>query len=256
MVISSSPKFIFYSSNLTHFNTFIMKKIERIALSMFSKNELENRLRNILIEKKFPPFLILALLISLFFFSCKSDGNRRTQSTHTNFDQINQEVVNEDNNMGKAGLNNNVKSESSEQKPATLTSAAGTNDANTDDIGEKSVPESDSKLTEIDFLHVEIKPLLNGNPAEDEFRKYLKENVKIVDIAKENSIQDGRIHYTFIIDINGDVIDAEIMKSPHQSLSVDVLRVINSTNGKWTPGKHEGEVIKVRWLSLLTFEIP
>jgi len=105
----------------------------------------------------------------------------------------------------------------------------------------------------LDYPYVEVKPLFNGKNSEEEFRKYFKENNKFEEIAEENGIQGMRLFYHFFIDINGNLVDATVRESSHPLFSVEILRLINTfnENGKWTPGIHNGETIKVRYVSVI-----
>ena len=105
----------------------------------------------------------------------------------------------------------------------------------------------------LDYPYVEVKPLFNEKVGEEEFRKYLNENNKFDEIAKENGIQAGRLFYEFIINTDGSVVDVTITNSTHTLFSAEMLRIINETQGKWTPGKHDGKTIKVRMVSLITY---
>jgi len=117
--------------------------------------------------------------------------------------------------------------------------------------------ETKDKKSEFDFLDypdVEVKPLLNGKDGGEEFRKYYMKNYKkLSEIAKKNGVQGGHIIYQFFIDKDGTLIDAKIRESPHPLLSAEMLRLINTIEGKWTPGKHDGETIKVRFVTAVRF---
>ena len=85
--------------------------------------------------------------------------------------------------------------------------------------------------------------------------KYVSENGKFNEIAEENNIQEGRVNYALIINTDG-TADAIIFEDKtHQALGEELLRVINTTQGKWTPGKHNGELMKAR-IHGISFSVP
>jgi hypothetical protein len=107
--------------------------------------------------------------------------------------------------------------------------------------------DDNGRLTTIEYVDVEVKPLLNGKNGWEEFVVYLSENFNEIEKkAKEYAIQGEYVMFHFFIDTDGSIIDAKIRESTHPELSAEILRLINATQGKWTPGKHEGEFIKVR----------
>ena len=177
--------------------------------------------------------------ISLFLFACRGDHSQSNQTLvqvgQTQTPSIEKEV-------------NDEATADTEQK----TVVSESNDTDTNKTEYKWIDEN-GRLTTLDYPDVEVKPLLNGNDGGEVFLKYLNENIKrLVDIAEENGIQGFRISYQFIIDVDGAVIDATIRESPHPLLSAEMLRLINATQGKWTPGKHDGDVLKVRFASSIS----
>jgi len=111
------------------------------------------------------------------------------------------------------------------------------------------------RIHTLDYPDVDVKPLFNGKNGEEEFRKYLNENNKFQEIADENGIQKVSFFYQFFIDRDGSVVEATIKEreSSQPLFNTEMLRLINDTQGKWTPGKHDGETMKVRMISLITF---
>lgn len=106
----------------------------------------------------------------------------------------------------------------------------------TDDVDEKV----------FDFYELEAQPEFPGGM--DEISKWLGENLIYPEEARENGIT-GKVFAQFIIDKDGSVSDVKIMRSVNPLLDEEVIRVLNSMP-KWTPGKQDGENVKV------TFQIP
>ena len=176
--------------------------------------------------------------IALFLFACRGDSSQSNQ-TLTQGDQTQKLPPSMENNT----VNENHDEETVDTAQKTVVS-----ENNETDSTKKKYEwiDDNGRITTLEYRDVEVKPLLNGNKGEEEWLKYLTENNKLLEIAKENGIQDFRIFYQFFIDVDGAVIDATIRESTHPLLSAEILRLINATQGKWTPGKHDGEVLKVR----------
>ena len=100
---------------------------------------------------------------------------------------------------------------------------------------------------------VEEKPLFDGKDAEMEFHRYVFQNLRYPDEVKLRGIQ-GRIFVEFIIDTDGSVTDVKLLRGVAPLLNAEVLRVISSSP-QWTPGKHEGKVVKVRYQIPVTFKL-
>ena len=94
------------------------------------------------------------------------------------------------------------------------------------------------------FLVVDTPPQFNGGDI-GEFRRWVQMNVKYPAEALGKNIY-GKVLVTFVIEKDGSVGNAEILKSPDKSLAVEVLRVIGKSP-KWTPGKQRGEAVRVKF---------
>jgi len=99
------------------------------------------------------------------------------------------------------------------------------------------------------YFLMDVKPLYNGKNITEEISKYVSENNKFKEIAEENNIQEADISIEIFINTDG-TIDVKIREEcdAHQALTDEMLRLINSMqdHGKWTPGKHDGEVMRAR----------
>ena len=72
-------------------------------------------------------------------------------------------------------------------------------------------------------------------------------------IAKKNGIQ-GKVYITFVVDVDGSVIDAKIARGVDPSLDKESLRVVNSLP-KWSPGKQKGKSVKVQFTVPINFAL-
>ncbi|MBR5205505.1 MAG: energy transducer TonB [Bacteroidaceae bacterium] len=103
----------------------------------------------------------------------------------------------------------------------------------------------------------EIYQLLDKKPkfkgGETGLEKFLKENVKYPAIARENGVQ-GRVIVEFIIEKNGSITNAKIIKGVDPHLNNEALRVVNLMP-KWKPGKHKGKKVRVRYSMPILFRL-
>jgi TonB family protein len=69
--------------------------------------------------------------------------------------------------------------------------------------------------------------------------------------AHRNNIQ-GFVLVGFVIDVDGSVIDATVVRSIHPLLDAEALRVVN-LSPKWSPGYIQGRPVKTRYILPLNF---
>ena len=101
------------------------------------------------------------------------------------------------------------------------------------------------------FTVVEKQPEFPGGTAE--LFKYLSKAIKYPVIAQENGIQ-GRVICAFVVNRDGSVVDAEVLRGVDPSLDKEALRVIG-TMPKWTPGKQRGKPVRVKYTVPITFRL-
>ncbi len=84
-----------------------------------------------------------------------------------------------------------------------------------------------------------------------QLKKFLKKHLKYPPIAKENGIQ-GKAIVRFVVDEQGKVSKAQVLKDPGGGLGEEALRVVqlmNDMKKPWVPGKQRGKPVKV-WFTL------
>ena len=74
---------------------------------------------------------------------------------------------------------------------------------------------------------------------------YLRDNIKYPEACRQDSIQ-GRVIISFVVEKDGSISSAEVIKSVHEQLDAEALRVI-SAMPKWKPGKQRGKVVRVEY---------
>lgn len=110
----------------------------------------------------------------------------------------------------------------------------------------------DDLTSEVPFLVVEQMPMFQNGGLE-EFRKWIMEQVRYPRMAMEEGIQ-GRVVVTFVVEKDGSVTPGEILQSPDQSLSDEVIRVLKSSP-KWIPGKQGNRNTRVSYTMPFDFRI-
>jgi protein TonB len=102
-----------------------------------------------------------------------------------------------------------------------------------------------------ELFTVQKAPAFPGGEAE--LMKYLAENTKYPQFAKEYNIE-GVVPISFVIDAKGNVVDAKVLREIGGGCGTEALRVIRSMP-KWSPGEVNGRAVKVRYTIPIRFEL-
>lgn len=119
-------------------------------------------------------------------------------------------------------------------------------------------------LDEVDYIEVEPEPeeeeifmVVEEQPefpgGYEAYMQYLKKNIKYPAICRDNNIQ-GRVIVSFVVNKDGKIVDAEVVKGVNPSLDKEALRVI-STMPNWKPGKQRGKPVRVKYSSPVNFRL-
>jgi TonB family protein len=108
-----------------------------------------------------------------------------------------------------------------------------------------------NKVDEKVYFMVDKMPVFPGE--EGELRKFIASNIKYPVEAAKSGIQ-GRVFVMFIVNKEGKVEDAKVIKGVHPLIDEEALRVIN-TLPNWTPGEHEGEKVSVQFTVPINFAL-
>lgn len=114
-----------------------------------------------------------------------------------------------------------------------------------------AVVEEEEESAQQIFTVVEEMPKFPGGDAE--LLKFIAKSIKYPVIAQENGIQ-GRVICAFVVNQDGSVVDAEVLRGVDPSLDKEALRVIG-TMPKWTPGKQRGKPVRVKYTVPITFRL-
>ena len=108
-------------------------------------------------------------------------------------------------------------------------------------------PASEDKVFDV----VEQMPQFSGGI--EALLKYLAENVRYPKEAEEKSLQ-GRVIATFVVEKDGSISRAKVVKSVDPLLDEEALRVVNSMPN-WTPGQQNGEPVAVKYTIPISFKL-
>jgi len=114
-----------------------------------------------------------------------------------------------------------------------------------------AVVEEEEESAQQIFTVVEEMPKFPGG--DGELLQFINKGIKYPVIAQENGIQ-GRVIVTFVVNRDGSVVDAEVVRGVDPSLDKEALRVI-STMPKWSPGKQRGKPVRVKYTVPITFRL-
>lgn len=83
--------------------------------------------------------------------------------------------------------------------------------------------------------------------------KFLSQNIKYPAIAAETGIK-GKVIVSFVVNKDGTVSGAKILRSVDASLDKEALRVVNSLP-RWKPGKQGGKEVRVSYSVPINFTL-
>jgi TonB family protein len=88
----------------------------------------------------------------------------------------------------------------------------------------------------------------------DELNKYIATTMNYPEAAKIDKAE-GRVVIRFIVNTEGNIEEAVVLRSVHPSLDSEALRIINTLKG-FTPGSQGGKPVKVYYIIPITFSLP
>ncbi|GAA4466108.1 hypothetical protein GCM10023093_19580 [Nemorincola caseinilytica] len=107
-----------------------------------------------------------------------------------------------------------------------------------------TIPTADNTI--YDTVDVVAKPQFEMN-------RFLANSINYPDVARENDIQ-GRVIVRFVVNVDSTITDIEIMRSPHELLSAEVLRVVHNMP-VWEPAKLNGRPVRSRFYLPVVFKL-
>ena len=105
--------------------------------------------------------------------------------------------------------------------------------------------------TNATYMVVEDPPVFPGGT--QALSDYLYDNIKYPESCRRDSIQ-GRVIISFVVEKDGSINSAEVVKSVNEQLDAEALRVI-SAMPRWNPGKQRGKVVRVKYTLPVNFRL-
>jgi periplasmic protein TonB len=115
----------------------------------------------------------------------------------------------------------------------------------------QSVNAQDNGKSETVYTNVDELPEFPGGI--DALKTFVMKEIVYPSEAKKEGIQ-GKVFVSFTVNKKGAVTDANIAKGVHGLLDKEALRVIENMPA-WTPGKHKGEIVNVRFTVPIQFAL-
>ena len=108
-----------------------------------------------------------------------------------------------------------------------------------------------TKKNDMVFDVVEVMPQYPGGQIA--MLQYIMKNIKYPEQAMKEGIQ-GRVTVRFIVEKDGSISDVKPVLSVHPLLNKEAVRVVKSMP-KWSPGKHNGKPVRVRFNLPVMFKL-
>ena len=96
------------------------------------------------------------------------------------------------------------------------------------------------------FVIVQQQPKFPGD-----ISKYLTEHISYPENARNRNIQ-GTVYVSFIVEGDGEISGAQILRGVDKSLNDEAIRVV-SAMPKWTPGMQNGHIVRVQYMLPIRF---
>ena len=108
--------------------------------------------------------------------------------------------------------------------------------------------EEEAEESQVFFIVEEMPEFPGGELA---LRKYIANAIKYPVIAQENGIE-GKVYVNFVVNADGLVSNARVIRSVDPSLDKEAIRVVNSLP-RWEPGKQRGKPVRVSFVVPISF---
>lgn len=115
-------------------------------------------------------------------------------------------------------------------------------------VVEGEMPEDDQSDV---FLIVDEDPQFPGG--QEALYKWLKENIKYPEQAKENGIE-GKVYVTFVIEKDGSITNAKLLRDIGGGCGAEAVRAVK-TMPRWIPAKQRGETVRLQFNLPVTFTL-
>ena len=96
----------------------------------------------------------------------------------------------------------------------------------------------------------EMAEFIGGLPA---LFNFIGKNLVYPKHAEKNGIQ-GRVYVSFVIDVDGSVMNVKIVKGVDNYLDEEAVRIVSGMP-KWEPGRFEGKLVKTEFTLPINFKL-
>ena len=119
------------------------------------------------------------------------------------------------------------------------------------DVVEVSVTVPEEKDEEEPYDMVEQKPEFPGGV--QGLMQFLSATIHYP-VAAQTAGKQGRVVVQFVVEADGTVSSAKVVRSISEELDAEALRVVNAMP-RWTPGKHKGKAVRVKYTLPVSFRL-
>lgn len=111
----------------------------------------------------------------------------------------------------------------------------------------------DPPVEETDEIHItaEENPSFPGGITQ--FYQYVAKHLEYPKQAIRNGTE-GKVYIKFVIDRDGSISNAEVLKGINQACDEEALRVIKNSP-RWNPGKQRGQAVRVQMTLPISFKL-
>lgn len=171
-------------------------------------------------------------------------------------EQAAQKVVAESEEIVKSVTNDMMQTEIQANDVATVENSSSMASFDVQPAPEQNVSIKENIATaQTDSIDDDKKPAKMQMPTfpggQKAMMQYLAENVKYPASARQKKIT-GRVIIQFVVEKDGSITEAKVMKSVAPELDAEALRIVNSMP-KWTPAMQDGKAVRVKFFIPIVF---
>ena len=146
---------------------------------------------------------------------------------------------------------NEIKSQEEQYSSGTQSDAKKRNQV-TEEVNVAFEPKAKHKNDQtVNMAMVEQKATFPGGDAA--LYKWLSTQINYPADAAEAGIT-GRVIVSFVIEKDGSISNARVVRSIHPSLDAEAIRIVK-TMPKWIPGKNNGQTVRVEYILPISFKL-
>ena len=218
-----------------------------------SHSTLKNRI-NMMLHKKSNPTRLLKLIALIPIVAVALAVNAETVTDYVYGEPETLQPVKKGkvNATIKTGMNSAITVVAADAEQDAEQADNNTNKIN-DIVKDKEGDDPDLQKNDNDKAYDVVEEMPQYPGGVGKLMEYVSMNVRYPKEAESKSIQ-GRVVTTFVVEKDGSITDAEVIKSVDPALDAEALRVVKAMP-KWTPGKQEGKPIRVKYTMPITFAL-